>query len=95
MNAPALTVTLALVLDVSPVAAAVIVRVPAVLKVKLDNVPVPDAKFRLPAVAPLSSAIAALASELVMVTLAALDATFQFASTALITMPLGIAVPAV
>src|SRR5438876_11061831 len=49
-----------------------------------------------PAVAPLSSAIVALASELVTVTLVvAVLTTFQLASTALTTIPLTIAVPAV
>src|SRR5438876_2541120 len=49
-----------------------------------------------PAVAPLSSAIVALASELVIVTLVvAVLTTFQLASTALTTIPLAIAVPAV
>src|SRR5438874_11258399 len=49
-----------------------------------------------PAVAPLSSAIVALASELMIVTLVvAVLTTFQLASTALTTIPLAIAVPAV
>src|SRR5439155_361378 len=68
--------------------------VPAVLKVKLDKVRVPATSVRFPVVAPLSSAITALPSELVMVTLVvAVLTTFQLASTALITMPLGIGVP--
>src|SRR3989442_1764720 len=97
-NAPALIVTLALVLAVSAAAAsvAVTVRVPAVLKVKLDKVRVPATSDRLPGVAPLSSAIVALLSVLVIVTLVvAVLTTFQLASTALTTIPLAIAVPAV
>src|SRR5207244_2585882 len=95
---PALTVTLALVLAVSAAAAsvAVIVRVPAVWKVKFDNVPVPATKVRFPFVPPLSSDITALASELVIVTFGVAVLTrFQLASTALTTIPLVIAVPAV
>src|SRR5437870_2908241 len=98
VTAPALTVTLALVLAVSvpPASVAVTVRVPTVLNVKLDKVRVPATSVRLPAAAPLSSALAALLSELVIVTSGvALLTTFQFASTALTTMPLAIAVPAV
>src|SRR5439155_52914 len=98
VTAPAFTVTLALVLAVSAAAAsvAVTVRVPTVLKVKLDKVPVPATNVRLPAAAPLSSALAALLSEVLIVTsgVAALT-TFQFASTALTRTPLPIAVPAV
>src|SRR6266581_8677542 len=97
-NAPAFTVTFALVLLVSVPAAspAVSVRVPAVLNVRLDNVAVPATRVIFPAVPPLSSAIAALASELVIVTSGvALLTTFQLASTALTTMPLAMAVPAV
>src|SRR5207249_5880707 len=97
-KAPTLTVTLALVLAVSVAAAsvAVMVRVPAVLNVKLDRVRVPETNVRLPAVTPLSSAIVALASEVVMVTLGVAPlTTFQLASTALTTIPLVIAVPAV
>src|ERR1043166_7029600 len=72
------------------------VCVPAVLKVKLESVRVPEAKDILPAVAPLSSAMLALPSVLVMLTFGtALAATFQLASTALITTPLAIAVPAI
>src|SRR6266571_5917934 len=96
--APAFTVTLALVLAAStaPASVAVTVGVPAVLKVKLDKVRVPATSVRLPGVAPLSSAMAALLSVLVIVTLVvAVITTFQFASTALTTMPLAIAVPAV
>src|SRR5436309_11086381 len=53
-----------------------------ILKVKLDKVPVPETKVRFPAVPPLSSAIAALRSELVIVTFGvALVTTFQLAST--------------
>src|SRR5438477_145868 len=98
VTAPAFTVTLALVLAVNapPASVAVTVRVPAVLKVKLDKVAVPATRPRFPAVTPLSSAMAALASELVIVTFGvAVLTTFQFASTALITIPLAIAVPAV
>src|SRR5437867_3858777 len=72
------------------------VRVPAVLKVKLDKMRVPATNVRWPAVAPLSSAMAALLSELLMVTLGvALDTTFQLASTALTTRRLAMAEPAV
>src|SRR5439155_27082737 len=88
---PALTITLALVLAVSTEAAsvAVIVRLPDVLKVKLDRARVPETKVMLPAVAPLSSAMVALLSVLVMVTFGVeLDTTFQLASTALTTTPL-------
>src|SRR5438094_506114 len=97
-KAPTLTVTLELVLAVSVPAAsvAVMVRVPAVLKVKLDKVRVPETSVIFPAVAPLSSAIAALPPELVMVTLVPLCGmvtTFQLVSTAL-TVTLN-AVPAV
>src|SRR5207237_2933278 len=62
-----------------------------------ESVPVPATKVRVPAVPPpLSSAITALASVLVIVTSGtALGTTFQLASTALTTMPLLIAVPAV
>ena len=87
---------LPLVLEVNPVALAVIVRVPAVLKVRLDRVRVPEANVILPVVLPLSSAIVALLSLAVMVTFGtALPARFQLASTALTTMPLAMAVPAV
>src|SRR5438552_1875952 len=98
VTAPAFTVTLTLVLAVSAAAAsvAVIVRVPALLKVKLDKVRVPATRLMLPAVPPLSSAIVALASLLVIVTLGvALVTRFQLASTALTTIPLAIAAPAV
>src|SRR5205823_14215405 len=63
---------------------------------KLDKVPAPATSVRLPAAAPLSSALAALLSEVLIVTsgVAALT-TFQFASTALTRTPLAIAVPAV
>src|SRR5207237_545430 len=91
-------VTLALVLAVSTAAAsvAVMVRVAAVLKVKLDKVRVPATSVRLPDVTPLSSAIVALLSVLLIVTSGvALLTTFQFASTALTRTPLAIAVPAV
>src|ERR1043166_2390578 len=72
------------------------VCVPADLKVKLERVRVPATKVTFPAVAPLSSAMLALPSELVMVTFGtALATTFQLASTALTTTPLAIAVPAV
>src|SRR6266581_3025296 len=93
----ALTATLALVFAVKVAAAsvAVTVCVPDVLNVKLDKVAVPATSVRFPAVPPLSSAIVALASELVIVTLGvAVLTTFQLASTALITIPLAIAVPA-
>src|SRR5205823_6124756 len=98
VTAPAFTVTLALVLavNVPPASVAVTVRVPTVLKVKLESARVPATNVRFPAVAPLSSAIVALASELVTVTLVvAVLTTFQLASTALTTIPLAIAVPAV
>src|SRR5438477_299209 len=98
VTAPAFTVTLALMLAVNAPAAsvAVTVRAPTVLKVKLERARVPATNVMFPAVAPLSSAIVALASELVIVTLvvAALP-TFHLASTALTTIPLAIAVPAV
>src|SRR5213080_4163928 len=87
---------LPLVPEVNPVALAVIVLVPAVLKVKLDKLRVPETSVILPVVPPLSSAIVALLSLAVIVTLGtALPARFQFASTALTTMPLAMAVPAV
>src|SRR2546425_13369441 len=55
------------------------VRVPAVLKVKLDKVRVPATKVMLPAVPPLSSAIVALASVVVIVTLGVAGVcTFHF-----------------
>src|SRR5207248_2413961 len=96
--APAFTVTLALALavNVPPASVAVMVRVPTVLKVKLDKVRVPATRVMFPAMAPLSSALTALVSVLLIVTLGpALVTTFQLASTALTTMPLAIAVPAV
>ena len=95
-NAPTLTVTLALVPAVNPEAVAVMVGVPAVLKVRLDNVRVPDTSVMLPVVPPLSSAIVALLSVLVRVTFAVeLLTVFQLASTALTMMLLAMAVPAV
>src|ERR1043166_1275461 len=95
-KAPGLTVTLPLVPEVRPVALAVMVRVPAVLKVKLDRLPVPEARVMLPAVPPLSSDMAALPSVVVRVTLGtALPARFQFASTALTITPFRMAAPAV
>src|SRR5437667_89626 len=92
-----------------PASVAVNVRVPTVLKVKLDSARVPATNVRfpavaplssaivgLPALAPLSSAIVALLSELLIVTLGVAVLTrFQLASTALTTIPLAIAVPAV
>src|SRR5439155_14432070 len=96
--AAAFTVTLALVFAVNVPAAsvAVTVRVPLVLKVKLDKVRVPATNVMFPAVPPLSSAMVALESELVIVTfVVAVLTTFQLASTALTTIPLAIAVPAV
>ena len=88
--------TLPLVLAVRPEALAVIVRVPAVLKMKLDKVRVLETSVMLPVVPPLSSAMVALLSLAVIVTLGtALPARFQFASTALTTMPLAMAVPAI
>ena len=72
------------------------VRVPAVLKVRLERARVPETRFMLPVVAPLSSATLALLSVVVIVTLfVARPATFQLASTALTTMPLAMAAPAV
>src|SRR5207248_11398661 len=67
---PGLTVIEGLVFAVRVPAAslAVMVRVPAVLKVKLDKVAEPEPRETLPAVAPLSFAIVALLSELLMVT---------------------------
>ena len=97
-NAPTATVTFALTLAVStpPASVAVIVRVPAVLNVKDDKARVPETSVRLPAVAPLSSLITALPSELVMVMLVvAVLTTFQLASTALTTTELTSAAPAV
>jgi hypothetical protein len=96
-KAPALTTTLALVLAVSVPAAsvAVIVRAPAVLKVKVESVRVPETKVIWPAVAPLSSAILAFESELVIVTFGVALTTFQFASTALTIIPPTIPLPAV
>ena len=96
--APELTLTPALVLAVSTEAesVAVIVRVPEVLKLKLDSARVPAASVIFPAVAPLSSAMLATVSELVMVTLGvAAPATFQFASTALTTTIFVKATPAI
>src|SRR5437773_12482217 len=84
--AAALTETPALVLAVNAADAsvAVIVRVPAVLNVKLDKAPAPETRVMVPAVPPLSSVKIALLSELVMVTLGvAVLTTFQLASTAL------------
>src|SRR5204862_770142 len=75
---------------------AVTVRVPAFLLVLLDALPVSATKVMLPAVPPLSSALIAFVSVLLMVTLGTVLGTmFQLASTALTTMPLVIAVPAV
>ena len=72
------------------------VRVPALLKVKLESVRVPETSVRLPAVAPLSSAMVALLSELVIVTFGVeILITFQFASTALTIMLLPMAEHAV
>src|SRR6266568_3631950 len=89
-------VELVLAARVPAASLAVMVCEPPALKVKDDNVRVPDTRLRLPAVAPLSLAIVALASELVMVTLfVALLTRFQLASTALTTMPFTMAVPAV
>src|SRR6266700_1942808 len=89
--APELMFTVPLVLAVRAEAAseAVIVRTPAVLKVKLDKDRVPETSVIFPAVAPLSSAIPAALSELVRITLGVEPpTTFQFASTALTTTPL-------
>src|SRR5438034_426928 len=81
------TVTLALVLAPSAAAKSEAARVcgaPPVQKVKLDRMPEPPASDRLPAAAPLSSPIAAAASELPIDTsAAALLTRFQSASTAL------------
>ena len=61
-----------------------------------DNARVPETKVMFPAVVLLSSAMDALLSELVMVTLGvAVLTTFQLASTALTTTALLMAVPAV
>src|SRR5439155_2596247 len=71
-------------------------RVHAVLKVKIDNVPMPATNVRFPAVTPLSPALIPFVSVLPMVTLGtALGTMFQFASTALTTLPLVIAIAAV
>src|SRR5436190_16496854 len=96
--APELTFTFALVLAVNTAAASVAltVRLPAVLKVKLDKAFVPATKAIFPAVVLLSSAIVALVSELVIVTLGvAVGTTFQLASTAFTKTPLAIVVPAI
>ncbi len=81
------TVTLALAPAPSVAATSVAESVcgaPPVQNVKLDNVPEPATSERLPPVAPLSSAIAAATSELLIATSgAALPITFQSASTAL------------
>src|SRR2546425_6200185 len=61
-NAPALTVTLALVPAVKPVAEAVMVRVPAGLEGGLERTRVAHTRGRVPGVAPVSSAILALLS---------------------------------
>src|SRR5207247_2654265 len=91
-----LTTTLAETALVKPEAVAVMVCVPAVLNVRLERVRVPKTKVRLPVAPPLSSAIVALLSVVVMVTVfVARPATFQLASTALTMMPLAIAAPAV
>src|ERR1043166_246219 len=85
------TVAFALVLAVSVplVSVAVIVRVPAVLKVRLGKMRVPETSVRFPAVALLSSAMVALLSELLRLILGVAPATrFQFASTARTMMPL-------
>src|SRR5436309_3342136 len=71
MEEALLTVTAVLVLLASAAAASVAVMVwdaPTVLKVKLDSVPVPVFKVMFPAVPPLSSAMVAAPSELVIVT---------------------------
>src|SRR5262245_9711372 len=94
VNAPGLTLMLPLVLEVNPVALAVIVRVPAVLNVRLDRVSVPETRVIFPLVPPLSSAMLALLSLAVIVTLAVELAGFQLASTALTMTLLSIAVPA-
>ncbi len=86
VEAMPLTATVGLVLAVSVAAAsvAVIVWLPVVSKMKLDNVFVPLTSVRFPLAPPLSSAITALASELVMMTLGvAVLIMFQLASTAL------------
>src|SRR5205823_12024424 len=85
---PTLTLPLVLAVKVPAASVAVIVRVPTVLKVNVESVRVPEARVMLPDVAPLSSAIPALESELVTTTLGvALLTTFQLASTALTTTP--------
>ena len=85
-----------LAVSVPPASLAVTVRVPDVLKVKLERVRVPEINVTLPAVAPLSSAMLALLSELLMVTFGvALATTFQLASTALTTMLLTMALATV
>jgi len=97
-KAPVLTVIAGLLLAVRvpDASLAVTVLVPAVLKVRLDSVRVPETRVKLPAVAPLSSAMLALGSEVVSVTFGvAPGTTFQLASTALTTLPFRIALPAV
>src|SRR5262245_8004341 len=68
--AAGLTVTAGLLLAVSvpETSLAVMVLVPAVLNVRLESVRVPATRVRLPAVAPLSSAMLALLSDVVIVT---------------------------
>src|SRR5438093_1572519 len=83
-----------LAVSTAPASVAVMVRVPVVLNVKLDKLRVPETRLRLPAVPPLSSAMLALLSELLKLTLgAALFTRFQLASTALTAIPLTIALP--
>src|SRR5439155_20728706 len=81
------TVTLALAPALSAAATSVAERVcepPPVQNVKLESVPEPEASVTLPPAAPLSSAIEAAASELLIATSGiALLITFQSASTAL------------
>ena len=68
---------------------------PAVLKVRLERVRVPETRVMLPVVPPLSSATVALPSVVVMVTLfVAVPARFQLASTALTMIPLAMDAPA-
>jgi hypothetical protein len=76
--------------------AVTVCELPPVPKLKLDKVPEPAASVRLPSAAPLSSAIAAAISELLITTsAAALLITFQSASTALTRTLLGMATPEV
>src|SRR5437016_2352536 len=93
------TVTLALAPALSAAATSEAVTVcgpPPVPKLKVDRAPEPAASVRLPPAAPLSSAIAAATSELLIATSAAAPLiTFQSASAALTRTLLTMATPAI